>query len=41
MKRLCALLSLVLLLALASLPAVAHADDAPAPATDGWTWDES
>lgn len=40
MKRLCAVLSLVLLLSLAALPAIARADD-PAPAPEGWTWDES
>jgi hypothetical protein len=40
MKRLCAVLSLVLLLSLAALPAIARADD-PVPAPEGWTWDES
>ena len=32
-----ALLSLVLLLAVLTLPALARADDVP----DGWTWDET
>jgi hypothetical protein len=41
MKRLCAVLSLVLLLCFAALPAIARADDPPAPAPEGWTWDES
>jgi hypothetical protein len=47
MKRLCAVLSLALLLSLAAMPAIARADDdaPPAaqsqPAPDGWTWDES
>src|SRR5438093_7535325 len=52
MKRLCAVLSLVVLLSLAAMPALARADDpAPPPAEqsqpasdpvpDGWTWDES
>jgi hypothetical protein len=40
MKRLCIVLSLVLLLVVLALPAVARADD-PAPTPDGWTWDES
>jgi hypothetical protein len=52
MKRLCAVLSLIALLAVLALPAVARADDpAPAaeqsqpaasnPSPDGWTWDEA
>jgi hypothetical protein len=52
MKRLCAVLSLIVLLTLLALPAVARADD-PAPAAEqsqtvssdptpaGWTWDEA
>jgi hypothetical protein len=40
MKRLCAVLSLVGVLIVLVLPAVARAAD-PAPAApDGWTWDE-
>jgi hypothetical protein len=39
MKRLCAVLSLVLLLIVLALPAMARADDPTAP--DGWTWDGS
>ena len=40
MKRLCAVLSLVLVLIVLALPAVARAAD-PGRAPDGWTWDES
>ena len=39
MKRLCAILSLVLLLIVLALPAIARAAN-PAPTPDGWTWDE-
>lgn len=39
MKRLYVLLSLILLLSLLALPAVARAGDSPSP--DGWTWDEA
>jgi hypothetical protein len=51
MKRLYVLLSLIILLSLLALPAVARADDLPGasaeqtqpadPVTDGWTWDET
>jgi hypothetical protein len=51
MKRLCTLLSLIALLTVLALPAIARADDAPPPpeqsqpvtdpSTDGWTWDEA
>ena len=40
MKRLYILFSLILLLAVLALPAVAPADDG-APAPTGWTWDEA
>jgi hypothetical protein len=40
MKRLCAVLSLILVLVVLALPAVARAAD-PATTPDGWTWDES
>lgn len=39
MKRLYVLLSLILLLSLLALPAVARAGGSHSP--DGWTWDES
>lgn len=38
MKRLCVVLSLVLLLIVLALPALARADSAT---PDGWTWDQS
>jgi hypothetical protein len=53
MKRLYTVLSLILLLAVLAMPAIARADDEvppppeqsqpveAAPAPDGWTWDES
>ena len=41
MKRLYAVLSLILVLTVLALPALARADDATAPAPTGWTWDES
>jgi hypothetical protein len=50
MKRLYTVLSLVLLVALLAMPAIARADDAPPPteqsqpaepAPEGWTWDEA
>jgi hypothetical protein len=41
MKRLYAVLSLILLLAVLALPAVAQADDDLGFAPAGWTWDES
>jgi hypothetical protein len=49
MKRLYALLSLILVLSLLGAPTVARADDAPAASAeptpqltpDGWTWDEA
>ena len=42
MKRLCAVLSLVLLLVVLALPVVAHAGSgAPGMTPDGWTWDEA
>ena len=41
MKRLYTVLSLVLLLAVLALPAIAHADDGAGFAPAGWTWDES
>jgi hypothetical protein len=41
MKRLYAVLSLILLVVVLVLPAVARADDAAPPAPSGWTWDES
>jgi hypothetical protein len=39
MKRLYAFLSLIALLCVLALPAIARADDNAAP--EGWTWDES
>jgi hypothetical protein len=41
MKRLYAVLSLILVLAVLVLPAVARADENSPPAPAGWTWDES
>lgn len=50
MKRLYTVLSLILLLAVLAMPAIARADDAPPAygqsqpaelAPDGWTWDET
>ena len=41
MKRLYAVLSLILVLTVLALPALARADDPAAPAPAGWTWDES
>jgi hypothetical protein len=50
MKRLYTVLSLIALLAVLAMPAIARADDVPPPpeqsqpaelAPDGWTWDES
>jgi hypothetical protein len=38
LKRLYALLSLVVLICVLAMPAVARADD---PTPDGWTWDEA
>jgi hypothetical protein len=40
MKRLYILLSLILLLAVLAVPAIAQADD-PGFVPAGWTWDES
>jgi hypothetical protein len=39
MRRLHTLLTLVVLLCVLVMPAVARANDPPAP--DGWTWDEA
>jgi hypothetical protein len=41
MKRLYAVLSLILLVAVLALPAIAQADDNPGFTPTGWTWDES
>jgi hypothetical protein len=41
MKRLYAVLSLVLLLAVLAVPAIAQADNSHGFAPAGWTWDES
>ena len=41
MKRLCTVLSLILVLAVLALPAIANADDDPGFTPTGWTWDES
>jgi len=38
--RLCTVLSLILVLAVLALPAVARAAGDAAPAPSGWTWDE-
>jgi hypothetical protein len=40
MKRLYAVLSLILLVAVLVVPAIARADDAAPVAPSGWTWDE-
>ena len=41
MKRLYIVLSLILLLAVLAVPAIAQADDGPGLVPAGWTWDES
>jgi hypothetical protein len=41
MKRLYAVLSLILLVAVLAVPAIAQADDDPGFAPTGWTWDEA
>lgn len=41
MIRLYTVLSLVLLIVVLALPAIAQADDGPGFAPTGWTWDES
>jgi len=41
MKRVYTVLSLIMLLAVLALPAIAQADDDPGFAPAGWTWDES
>lgn len=41
MKRLYAVLSLVLLVVVLAVPAIAQADDDPGFTPAGWTWDES
>lgn len=41
MKRLCTVVSLILVLVALALPAVARADDHAPPAPAGWTWDEA
>jgi hypothetical protein len=41
MKRLCAVLSLVIVLILLVAPTIARADESPPPTSDGWTWDEA
>jgi hypothetical protein len=41
MKRLYAVVTLILLLAVLALPALAQADPAAGFAPTGWTWDES
>ena len=41
MIRLSTVLSLVLLIAVLALPAIAQADDGWGLAPAGWTWDES
>ena len=40
MKRLYTVLSLILVLAVLALPAVARADAKSSPVPTGWTWDE-
>ena len=40
MKRLYIILSLVLLLAVLAVPAIAQADNNRGFVPDGWTWDE-
>jgi hypothetical protein len=41
MKRLYLVLSLIFLLAVLAVPAIAQADDDPGFVPAGWTWDES
>ena len=41
MKRLYAVFSLVFVLAVLAMPAIAQADDDPGFTPAGWTWDES
>jgi hypothetical protein len=41
MKRLYTVFSLILVLTVLALPAIARADDDGTPAPTGWTWDES
>jgi hypothetical protein len=41
MKRLYTVLSLILLLAVLAVPAIAQADDDSGYVPSGWTWDES
>jgi hypothetical protein len=41
MKRLYAVLSLILVLAVLAVPAIAHAADDSVFTPAGWTWDES
>jgi len=41
MKRLYLVFSLILLLAVLAVPAIAQADDDPGFTPAGWTWDES
>jgi hypothetical protein len=41
MKRLYLVLSLVLMLVVLAVPAIAQADDDPGFTPTGWTWDES
>jgi hypothetical protein len=41
MKRLCTVLSLILVLVVLALPAVARADNETSFAPAGWTWDEA
>jgi hypothetical protein len=41
MKRLYAVLSLIFVLAVLAVPAIAQADDDSGFAPAGWTWDES
>jgi hypothetical protein len=41
MKRLYLVLSLVFMLAVLAVPAIAQADDDPGFTPAGWTWDES
>lgn len=41
MKRLCTVLSLIVVLAVLAVPAIANADDDPGFTPSGWTWDES
>ena len=41
MKRLTAVMSLIFLVAVLAMPAIARADDPAPPDPSGWTWDES